>query len=110
MLERRRHKRHLAPRGTFIIFRKALSRLRNHRLMSVAEIAMVLYKSVETATFYEFINFTARPCLHADNFPAALRFSLVSHPRTLISSPAEASKNRHPRHFFVGTVTPSTHQ
>jgi hypothetical protein len=45
MLERRRHKRHPAPRGTFIIFRKALSRLRNHRLMSVAEIAMVLYKS-----------------------------------------------------------------
>ena len=33
------------PRGTFAILRNELTQLHNHRRMSIAEIAMVLYKS-----------------------------------------------------------------
>lgn len=33
------------PRGTFIILRNELGRLRNHTQMSIGEIAMVLYKT-----------------------------------------------------------------
>lgn len=45
MVERRKHKRYSMPRGTFIILRNELDRLRNHAQMSIGEIAMVLYKS-----------------------------------------------------------------
>jgi hypothetical protein len=45
MVERRKHKRYAMPRGTFVILRNAFDPLRNHRQMSIGEIAMVLYKS-----------------------------------------------------------------
>ena len=46
MIERRKHKRHLMPRGTLAILRSDLcERLRHHEKMSIGEIAMVLYKS-----------------------------------------------------------------
>lgn len=45
MVERRKHKRYRMPRGTFVILRNELDRLRNHAQMSIGEIAMVLYKS-----------------------------------------------------------------
>ena len=45
MAERRKHKRYPMPRGTFVIIRNELDRLRNHSNMSIGEIAMVLYKS-----------------------------------------------------------------
>ena len=45
MEERRKHKRYPMPRGTFVILRGQLERLRNHAQMSIGEIAMVLYKS-----------------------------------------------------------------
>ncbi len=45
MEERRKHKRYPMPRGTFVIMRGQLERLRNHAQMSIGEIAMVLYKS-----------------------------------------------------------------
>ena len=45
MVERRKHKRYSMPRGTFIILRDKVERLRNHAQMNIGEIAMVLYKS-----------------------------------------------------------------
>jgi hypothetical protein len=45
MQERRKYKRYPMPRGTFVIMRGQLDRLRNHAQMSIGEIAMVLYKS-----------------------------------------------------------------
>ena len=45
MAERRKHKRYHMPRGTFVIMRNEVERLRNHSKMSIGEIAMVLYKS-----------------------------------------------------------------
>jgi hypothetical protein len=45
MVERRKHKRYAMPRGTFVILRKAFEPLRNHKQMSIGEIAMILYKS-----------------------------------------------------------------
>lgn len=45
MVERRKYKRYLMPRGTFVILRNELDPLRNHKRMSIGEIAMVLYKS-----------------------------------------------------------------
>ena len=45
MVERRKHKRYPMPRGTFVIIRNELVRLRKHSQMSIGEIAMVLYKS-----------------------------------------------------------------
>jgi len=45
MVERRKHKRHSMPRGTFVILRNAFDPLRDHAKMSIGEIAMVLYKS-----------------------------------------------------------------
>lgn len=44
MVERRKHKRYSMPRGTFAILRNESDPLRNHAKMSIAEIAMVLYK------------------------------------------------------------------
>ena len=45
MIERRKHKRYLMPRGTFVILRNEFDPLRNYTQMSIGEIAMVLYKS-----------------------------------------------------------------
>ena len=45
MVERRKHKRYSMPRGTFVILRNKFEPLRNYTNMSIAEIAMVLYKS-----------------------------------------------------------------
>lgn len=45
MVERRKHRRYLMPSGTFVILRNKLAPLRNHKQMSIGEIAMVLYKS-----------------------------------------------------------------
>lgn len=45
MLERRKHTRFQMPRGTFIIMRNELGRLRNYAQMNIGEIAMILYKS-----------------------------------------------------------------
>jgi hypothetical protein len=45
MVDRRKHKRYLMPRGTFVILRNKLDPLHNHAKMSIGEIAMVLYKS-----------------------------------------------------------------
>ena len=48
MEERRKHKRYPMPRGTFVILRHQLDRLRDHSKMSIGEIAMVLYKTKPT--------------------------------------------------------------
>jgi hypothetical protein len=45
MVERRKHKRYLMPRGTWVILRNESDWLDNHAQMSIGEIAMVLYKS-----------------------------------------------------------------
>jgi len=45
MVERRKHKRYPMPRGTFVILRNEVARLRDHAQMSIGEIAMILYKS-----------------------------------------------------------------
>ena len=45
MIERRKHPRYAMPRGTFVILRDKVEPLRNHKRMSIGEIAMVIYKS-----------------------------------------------------------------
>lgn len=49
MIERRKHKRYVMPRGTLAILRSSLGRLREHSKMQIGEIAMVLYKSETSA-------------------------------------------------------------
>jgi len=49
MVERRKHKRYVMPRGTLAILRGRLGSLHNHSKMQIGEIAMVLYKSETSA-------------------------------------------------------------